>query len=1070
MELPISSLHASPARTDAGDDALASPTPSIPLPSGMRPVEKGGGGMIDEVSSRRSLEIGDSSSSEDGYESDGDDSSVGFNFLPTALPESATPLQMATAVISLLTSIPICLGFFVADHVTGRTWPATPLAFHWILTLLLGGRAVLPTWKKKKIGGEYGKVLHHDDEVEEILLSKPQESPKPAGFCRACPWSLMFVTILDTALFGLVYPIAIAGFSDQMLMDVDGTPVAEWTTLLTELSVVMAFGYLVVILRVGLALGILWVWIRMKRMESLNEIAEQIIIEPATMTVTFPSGVVANTFRAQYGPCLSKAHSILHTIALMSAFICILWSTISSLVHIPSWNPPANPSTPAESSSLSCDPLDLTECALPFPSSYHLVADKSTTSGWKVNLPLQSFLPLKGGLSMDLSFANELDGFGTMTPMMFYIDGMKEAYEANLTDVPRLQGATHISWSITNSSLTLLLDVTEKKLIPHIAEIDYLDPNHPLVLVTPFKPLNHASHYAVAIWGATDANGKLLPATPGFKELMTHVHKGGVTPGIMHELDRARRFKETILPSLQTAAPWVDYDSNPENMQLMFDFRTVSNESQLGRTKSVRRATLERVSDRSWEYDVKVIRQRDNECTWDEKKGYGYQVARTIHGEMNVPWFLQSYGPGARGETLDSQSLQEGKRALVGRAKFDVHVPCALRAAALGLNGRQALRAVVEYGHGIFGTRKEAQSSPVIKMGNENGYLVTAMDWRGMSIFDLPLVVKTMLSRPGMFSASRDNIIQGFANKIALTHYSQNGLLGEEFLRFGNDNDDRADDKSIPIMEQEQGGKGVVAAFYGASQGGILGAGYTALAGERSIDPSVAPGKLGMLDRSVLNVPGTPFSLVLTRSLDFRGYDALLLVNLYHNRHVRILMSVFQMAWDAVEASGLLAGERGGGKEKEGDSGAVVSVRGELEGSRGLAVPRVLLQAGLGDAEVPTITAEALSRAFNASTLPGNPREVYGLSTSPVPPSTSSGGDKVESDEFGPRATLTEILYQAEYQHLPRSKNSGWKYNNVHRCVRFDPALQEQASKFINTGRIIDPCAKDHCIRHRALC
>jgi len=92
--------------------------------------------------------------------------------------------------------------------------------------------------------------------------------------------------------------------------------------------------------------------------------------------------------------------------------------------------------------------------------------------------------------------------------------------------------------------------------------------------------------------------------------------------------------------------------------------------------------------------------------------------------------------------------------------------------------------------------------------------------------------------------------------------------------------------------------------------------------------------KSDLIERAILGVPGTPFALVMTRSLDFAGYDQLMLLNFYNNRHVRILLSLVQMGWDSVEASGLLA--------------PPVSE----------TIPRILLQAGLGDPVVPTIAAE----------------------------------------------------------------------------------------------------------------
>mmetsp|Transcript_1339 Transcript_1339/g.3786 ORF Transcript_1339/g.3786 Transcript_1339/m.3786 type:complete len:121 (-) Transcript_1339:1326-1688(-) len=98
-------------------------------------------------------------------------------------------------------------------------------------------------------------------------------------------------------------------------------------------------------------------------------------------------------------------------------------------------------------------------------------------------------------------------------------------------------------------------------------------------------------------------------------------------------------------------------------------------------------------------------------------------------------------------------------------------------------------------------------------MANENGYVVTAMDWRGMSSFDLPIVIKTLIGKPRVFQAVRDNLIQGYANKFALQHFMRNGLLSIDEMKF--------DGNMIPTFE----GREPSYVFYGISQGGILGAG-----------------------------------------------------------------------------------------------------------------------------------------------------------------------------------------------------------------------------------------------------
>jgi hypothetical protein len=323
----------------------------------------------------------------------------------------------------------------------------------------------------------------------------------------------------------------------------------------------------------------------------------------------------------------------------------------------------------------------------------------------------------------------------------------------------------------------------------------------------------------------------------------------------------------------------------------------------------------------------------------------------------------------------------------------------------------------MEYGHGLFFSRAEASDHFLLRMANDQGYIIMAMDWRGMSAFDLPIVTKTLMSTPRLFQSVRDNLIQGYANKFALQHFAHNRMLSMDWLYFRS-----GFRRAVPIPTYQ--GRPPTFVFYGISQGGILGAGYTALSGTT-----------GLIDRSILGVPGTPFALIMSRSLDFAGYDQILLRNFYCNRHVRILLSLVQMAWDSVEGSGVLA--------------PPITE----------PFPRVLLQAGLGDAVVPTIAAEALARAFGAQTLPKNPRQPFGV---PLAAPANATWD-------GPNVTLTELLYKPEYKSLPQDDRFG-KRNDVHLCVRRDRKLISQIVEFINTGRFIDPCEHDGCARERAIC
>jgi hypothetical protein len=673
---------------------------------------------------------------------------------------------------------------------------------------------------------------------------------------------------------------------------------------------------------------------------------------------------------------------------LSISFGLLLWSTYSVMVHCIAWGSPSIKSP-------FCDAVDTTECILPFPSMEYMIPDNTTITGWRINIQSDALPRLKGREKIHPDFLNELDGFSTMAPLLFYMEGLKEAHEKGENKV-RLQGPQDIVNSLTAYSITSLVDVDNMRLVPHSAEIDYLDNQRPLVLVFPSQPLRHNGHYALTVMGACDVNGKLLPATQGLKSLLSDEHAA-----------RYMRYRQKVLPALLVAAPW----SQEEKLQLLFDFVTISENSQLGSIRAARDTALGKLDsdDWNWKNHARVTRISDYDCTRLDAL-----IARTIHGKLDVPWFLQNVGSGYRDSLLDLEALRIGSAKLQGLASFVVHIPCKVRDAALNQGDGIPLKAIIDYGHGLFYNREEASWTTLLKMANRNGYIIMAMDWRGMSSFDLPVIVKTLMSKPNLFQAIRDNLIQGFVNKLALQHFAKHTLLKMEWMMF-EDTSASQSLKPIPFDNPSF-------VFYGISQGGILGAGYTSLLGPTSL-----------IDRSILGVPGTPFALVMSRSIDFLGYDKIMLFNFYNNRDVRIFLSLAQMLWDSCEGSGFLALPH---QEK---------------------YPRVLLQAGLGDNVVPSLAAEALARAFNASILPNNPRQnIYGIHSESA----------ATEESLGPWVTLTELLYKKENASLPASDNyNKVEVNAVHWCVREDLVMVSQVEEFINSGRILDVCELQGCIR-----
>lgn len=885
--------------------------------------------------------------------------------------------------------------------------------------------------------------LEDDDDDDDDMHHHPQA-------VTTYFWLTSLPSLMDILLFGMVYPLINTAFRD-FFIDFDGTVIVEWTYYYHGFQLASRLGWTVVICRC--------------------------CIGGAILLTRFPSStyyLTTSYYMVQQmpvlGTCLHFFHSKLWIRGCKACFssppkplacwqgvtmagtggstLFLAWAIYSLVVHIG----PFEPDQPHDDPTM-CDPLDMTECVLPFPSFYHLKEDTSTATGFRVHLKPESFPTLKGRIPIPVDFLNNLDGFSTMGPLLFYMDGMKESHEQYrilLQDDPslslkqgvtRLRGHQEIGLSITPLSTTLLVDVAAKELVPHSAEIDYLDPERPLVLVFPGQPLKHNTQYALAVINATDVDGNRLSPSPGMLDILDK--RGPDDP-----TSRTHLFKKVLLAALEGATHKVSSNDQSESdgwggpygaftrshdplaLQLVFDFHTASKESQLGPGRKVRDETLRYITEQwkdNWENHVRVIRQVDGDC-----EDTSYPLARTIHGELDVPWFLAGFGPGFRDATLDLKA--EGPNT-IGKAKFVVHVPCSLKQAATGIVKKnnatsQDLRAVVEFGHGLFYNRAEAGSNFLIKMANRNGYIITAMDWRGMSNFDFPVIARTMLTDPSLFEAVRDNLIQGYANKFALQHFIHNGMLDMPWLSFPRPDLGGGNTLLQPIPQYQDGSTSatpgnVESMFYGISQGGILGAGYVAMSG---------PTKL--ISRGVLGVPGTPFSLILSRSLQFVGYDVALLLNFYNNRHVRIFLSLAQQCWDSVEGSGVL-----GQPLNE-------------------PVPRILMQAGLGDPIVPTLAAERLARGLGAHILPHAPRQpIYGI------PMADPSDDQ--------QAVLTEILYQKEYTSLPVGDELTAPDNDVHNCVRLEPVLQNQIEEFFNAGHIIDPCAAANgtaCRRKRAKC
>ena len=487
-----------------------------------------------------------------------------------------------------------------------------------------------------------------------------------------------FLSIIDVYLCAFVYP-GILNILASSFLDIDGTPVPDWLHFHRQLWVLLFSLHIFVIFRL-LAECNLWlgsnVWLCRHGFNVAGPLKKSSHLKER----------------------LRKCFLVLTLLSLVLSCLCLL-----SCARFLWWQPKG-----IETTGACCDDMDETECALPFPSFHHMRQDSSSRTGWRVNLQGKSLPPMKSG-DMNLSFLNDLDGFSPMSTILFYLEGMKEMHKDTK---PRLETSMYPTLaydfqdSTTDKSITLLWNVNQQELVPHTARVDYLDPDKPIILLAPSKPLQHGTHYAVAVANAIDKDGNQIPATPGMQRLLSD--SDAQTCSNNH--DRTKRFHELLFPSLQKAAPWIsdsDKEENNSSLQLVFDFVTMSDDS-LYEVRTVRDATLQQISD--WEeHSVQITKVVDGNCNRNESV-----LARTIHGSLSVPWWLNSE---RRDSVLSRIALEDNRSNGVGQAKFSIYVPCSLYAAAVNDTSRiqRPLRAIVEYGHGVFNNRQEASEYSLLR-------------------------------------------------------------------------------------------------------------------------------------------------------------------------------------------------------------------------------------------------------------------------------------------------------------------------------------------------------------------
>lgn len=548
-----------------------------------------------------------------------------------------------------------------------------------------------------------------------------------------------------------------------------------------------------------------------------------------------------------------------------------------------------------------CNPVDASACMLPFPSSYYLREDASTGSGYRVDFGATTLPADRFGVQMRPDAWNRRDGFSTLGPMYALLPGA-DVHTAGSLSFANLADYTR------DDVTTVLIDTSTGERVPHYIEREAFtdDAERAALVLHPAVPLKHATRYVVGIRGLLGADGAPVDAPAGFATLRDAEATDDA------DLERQRSgYESTIFPALD-ATGFARAD-----LQLAWDFVTVSAESSLATVQAVREAGLAAVPEDGPPYTVTEV--SDGTC------GEGQTVGRRISGEMTVPLFLTDAAPGSK---LNRDDLEDPDSAVsqngTAQVPFTVIVPCSVLAAGVPAP-------LLQVGHGLFGSHTDIRYSPYTTVAERAGMVMFATSWRGMSSDDLDAVTLMMAQDPSDFDSIPDGLTQGHLEAQLMARLMQGAMVGDAALASGEDS----------LIDPTQ------LHYFGVSLGSVLGGAQVGMSPD--------------IDRSVMQISGMSFSTILTRSSAFTSFLLLLGAKYDDAADISMIVPLAQMLWDPVESAGwsdaLVDGAAYGGRDDR----------------------RFLFQVGIGDDTVSSIGGAVYARTVGAGLITPAPRDVFGV-------------------------------------------------------------------------------------------
>jgi len=620
----------------------------------------------------------------------------------------------------------------------------------------------------------------------------------------------------------------------------------------------------------------------------------------------------------------------------------------------------------------------------PFPNDAFTKRSSGAPTKRRVNISRRCTPANKAGVRVATTDQNRLDGFSPGSQLIIKVPGLSTAPAFRRS---RIAPVTNIAASLKKNAPIVILDAKTRRRVAYWAELDFTATraSKRMLLVHPAKNLGEGRRYVVLVRGLRRANGRRI----------------GPAAGVAKAVKRNRKVRSLLRLARRAKV-------SSKNLHQVWDFTVASERAIQSRMLAIRDDAFAKLGDRN----LADNRVAGNSPAFTVSSVQNYTPAqnarllRRVSGTFRVPCYLTSAAcaPGGR-FNLGRRGVPVQRAGSFQTANFTCLIP---RSAANAV-GRASL-----YGHGLLGDAEEAtKGAHVHLMANEHDITFCATDWSGFSAKDLPFTIG-VLGDLSKFPATADRIQQGFLNFLFLGRLMRHpqGLASHAAFQVAG----------RPAFSTS-------ALYYdGNSQGGILGGALAAMAPDHR--------------RAALGVPGMNFSILLTRSSNWKTYR-LIFDPAYKDQATHPLaVSLIQMLWDRAEGNGWAA---------------------HMTSDPPPNTPshQVLMHVARGDHQVAPAAADIMARTIGARTnrrplAPGAAQDKNPLFDIPRIGSFPFAGSAIIYWE--PGGGLARVPLQ------PLDNQPIHTGVDPHGDPRFTVAARRQKSAFMQpSGRVIDVCGGSFC-------